>query len=81
MNLPSYLSPARHRAGRFPSRPGVLPRRRALVFAAPLARAQDDPVVARVNGAEISQSDLAVAEEDVGNQSRPDGRRRRSANT
>ena len=40
----------------------------AFVFAAPLARAQDDPVVARVNGAEIRQSDLAVAEEDAGNQ-------------
>lgn len=40
----------------------------AFVFAAPLARAQDDPVVARVNGTEIRQSDLAVAEEDVGNQ-------------
>ena len=40
----------------------------AFVFAAPLARAQDDPVVARVNGVEIRQSDLAVAEEDVGNQ-------------
>jgi len=40
----------------------------AFVFAAPLARAQDDPVVARVNGAEIRQSDLNMAEEDVGNQ-------------
>lgn len=40
----------------------------AFVLAAPLARAQDDPVVARVNGTEIRQSDLAVAEEDVGNQ-------------
>jgi peptidyl-prolyl cis-trans isomerase C len=38
------------------------------VLAAPLARAQDDPVVARVNGTEIRQSDLVVAEEDVGNQ-------------
>jgi peptidyl-prolyl cis-trans isomerase C len=40
----------------------------AFAFAAPLARAQDDPVVARVNGAEIRQSDLAVAEDEVGNQ-------------
>src|SRR6185436_9814324 len=40
----------------------------AFLFAAPLARAQDDPVVARVNGAEIRQSDLNVAEEEVGNQ-------------
>ena len=38
----------------------------AFLFAAPLARAQDDPVVARVNGTEIRQSDLAIAEEDVG---------------
>jgi peptidyl-prolyl cis-trans isomerase C len=29
-------------------------------------RAQDDPVVAKVNGAEIRQSDLALAEEDMG---------------
>jgi peptidyl-prolyl cis-trans isomerase C len=40
----------------------------AFLFAAPLARAQDDPVVARVDGAEIRQSDLNTAEEDVGNQ-------------
>jgi peptidyl-prolyl cis-trans isomerase C len=40
----------------------------ALVFAAPSARAQDDPVVARVNGTEIHQSDLAIAEEEVGAQ-------------
>ena len=30
-------------------------------------RAQDDPVVARVNGADVRQSDLAMAEEDLGN--------------
>ena len=29
-------------------------------------RAQDDPVVARVNGTDIRQSDLAMAEEDLG---------------
>jgi peptidyl-prolyl cis-trans isomerase C len=40
----------------------------AFAFAAPLARAQDDPVVARVNGAEIHQSDLAIAEDEAGNQ-------------
>ncbi len=39
----------------------------ALLPVAPL-RAQDDPVVARVNGMEIRQSDLAMAEEDVGPQ-------------
>jgi peptidyl-prolyl cis-trans isomerase C len=37
-------------------------------LAAPLVRAQDDPVVARVNGTEIRQSDLAIAEDEVGNQ-------------
>ena len=35
---------------------------------APLVRAQDDPVVARVNGVELRQSDLNAAEEEVGNQ-------------
>src|SRR5438105_15400236 len=30
------------------------------------ARSQSDPVVAKVNGAEIHESDLAMAEEDVG---------------
>ena len=50
--------------------------RRAALFAATLAlllaaagplRAQDkDPVVAKVNGTEIHQSDLAVAEEEAG---------------
>ena len=39
----------------------------SLLPAAPL-RAQDDPVVARVNGMEIRQSDLTMAEEDVGPQ-------------
>ena len=38
----------------------------ALLLAAPLARAQDDPVVARVNGTDVRQSDLAAAEEDLG---------------
>jgi peptidyl-prolyl cis-trans isomerase C len=32
------------------------------------ARAQADPVIARVNGVEIRQSDLALAEEDMGQQ-------------
>src|SRR5436853_7688009 len=30
------------------------------------ARAQDDPVIAKVNGIDIRQSDLALAEEDLG---------------
>src|ERR1043165_4813398 len=38
----------------------------AAILAAPIARAQDDPVVARVNGTEVRQSDLAAAEEDLG---------------
>src|SRR5436305_12746635 len=38
----------------------------ALAFATPLARAADDPVVARVNGTDVHQSDLAMAEEDLG---------------
>jgi peptidyl-prolyl cis-trans isomerase C len=39
----------------------------SLLSATPLS-AQSDPVVARVNGMEIRQSDLAMAEEDVGPQ-------------
>jgi len=35
-------------------------------FGVPLLRAQDDPVVARVNGTDVRQSDLAMAEEDLG---------------
>ena len=40
----------------------------AAALASPLspAAAQDDPVVAKVNGVEIRQSDLALAEEDLG---------------
>ena len=38
----------------------------AAVISMPLARAQDDPVVARVNGTDVRQSDLAAAEEDLG---------------
>ena len=39
----------------------------ALVLAAPAARAQQgDPVVAKVNGTDIRESDLAMAEEDLG---------------
>jgi peptidyl-prolyl cis-trans isomerase C len=35
------------------------------LFAAPASRAQQDPVVARVDGTEIHESDLAIAEEDL----------------
>jgi peptidyl-prolyl cis-trans isomerase C len=39
----------------------------AVLLTAPIARAQDaDPVVARANGIDIRQSDLALAEEDIG---------------
>jgi peptidyl-prolyl cis-trans isomerase C len=38
----------------------------ALGTAPALVRAQDDPVVARVNGTDVRQSDLAMAEEDLG---------------
>jgi peptidyl-prolyl cis-trans isomerase C len=37
-----------------------------LAFAAPVRAAEDDPVIARVNGTEIRASDIAIAEEDVG---------------
>jgi peptidyl-prolyl cis-trans isomerase C len=49
------------------------------LVAAPAVRAQDnDPVVARVDGKEIRQSDLAIAEEDLGGnaqQMTPDAKR------
>jgi peptidyl-prolyl cis-trans isomerase C len=38
----------------------------ALLFTGPAAAQDKDPVVAKVNGAEIHQSDLAVAEEEAG---------------
>src|SRR5262245_17187735 len=38
----------------------------AMLAAVPPAVAQGDPVIARVNGVEIRQSDLALAEEDLG---------------
>src|SRR5262249_2537112 len=39
----------------------------AALLTAPLARAEDsDPVLARANGVDIRQSDLALAEEDIG---------------
>src|SRR3954464_7868966 len=38
----------------------------ALVVSPALLRAQDDPVVARVNGTDVRQSDLTMAEEDLG---------------
>src|SRR3974390_1841971 len=39
----------------------------ATLLTAPIARAEDaDPVLARANGVDIRQSDLALAEEDIG---------------
>jgi peptidyl-prolyl cis-trans isomerase C len=65
MNLPSLTAR--------PALPGLFSRASALTLVAafvlattPLARAEDDPVVAKVNGTEIHQSDLAMAEEDLG---------------
>jgi len=67
MNLSSqFVRPAS--AGIFPARGSVLALVAALaLLTAPPARAQaDDPVVATVNGTPIKQSDLAMAEEDLG---------------
>ena len=49
------------------------------VPAAPAA-AEDDPVIARANGVDIHQSDLALAEDEIGSTFRT-WRRNRSANT
>src|SRR3974377_1964522 len=39
----------------------------AALLSAPIARAEDsDPILARANGVDIRQSDLALAEEDIG---------------
>jgi peptidyl-prolyl cis-trans isomerase C len=61
MSFPSAGRPA------LPRRAGVLAATLtvALVLAGPM-RAQDDPVIAKVNGTEIKQSDLAVAEANAG---------------
>jgi len=60
--LPLSARPASPRASLLVSALAIV----ALVLAAPPARAQDDPVVARVNGADVRQSDLTLAEEDLG---------------
>jgi len=60
---PAMSLPApRLRAGVFGMVTAVL----LLALPAGPARAQDDPLVAKVNGVEIRQSDLALAEEDLG---------------
>ena len=75
-----------------PARQRVRPARRACSVSAAIvalaqvhaqaqAQAQSDPVVAKVNGVEIRESDLAMAEEDIGQQaassSTGDGQARR----
>ena len=49
------------------------------LLAAATALAQSDPVVAKVNGAEIRESDLTPAEEDLGAAAAADGARRASS--
>ena len=62
MNLPSLSArPALSGASLLVSALAVV-----AVLTIPPARAQDDPVVARVNGTDVRQSDLAAAEEDLG---------------
>ncbi|MDO9414239.1 MAG: peptidylprolyl isomerase [Pseudolabrys sp.] len=46
--------------------PGLLTAIALLTVSVPAVRAQDNPVVATVNGTEIRQSDLAAAEEEAG---------------
>ena len=61
--------PATYRSGLSALRASALALTAAALFAvlpAGPARAQTDPVVAKVNGVEIHESDLAMAEEDVG---------------
>ena len=66
--LPSARPPATRRVPRRDLAVAGLVAALALsLIVAPAGRAQDaDPVVAKVNGAEIRASDLAIAEEDIG---------------
>ena len=52
----------------FAGRAGILAATLALLLAAagPVAAQDKDPLIAKVNGTEIHQSDLAVAEEEAG---------------
>ncbi len=50
----------------FAGRAGILAATLALLLAGPVAAQDKDPLVAKVNGTEIHQSDLAVAEEEAG---------------
>ena len=68
MTAQTAARPATDRLGRFALCAGALALIAAALLALPTgpARAQSDPVIAKVNGAEIHESDLAMAEEDVG---------------
>src|SRR5690242_14727794 len=64
----------------FKLRAGVFGLAAAALLALPAApaRAQSDPVVAKVNGVEIHESDLTMAEEDMGREAQqlpPDQKR------
>ena len=50
----------------FAGRAGILTATLALLLAGPVAAQDKDPLIAKVNGTEIHQSDLAVAEEEAG---------------
>ena len=50
----------------FAGRAGILAATLALLLAGPVAAQDKDPLIAKVNGTEIHQSDLAVAEEEAG---------------
>src|SRR5260370_14940128 len=66
MTLPlSCLRPALSVA-RFPRGAALALIAALALVAAPIARAEDDSVVARVNGTDVKQSDLTLAEEDLG---------------
>jgi peptidyl-prolyl cis-trans isomerase C len=67
MTAPLFSRPASTRPGMTGLRASALALIAALCLLMPApARAQDDPVVAKVDGVEIRQSDLALAEEDLG---------------
>ena len=66
MTLPSSSVRPVSSAARFPRGIALALIAAFALVASPAARSQDDPVVARVNGTDVKQSDLAMAEEDLG---------------
>ena len=66
MTLPSSSARPVSSVARFPRGTALALIASLALVASPIARAQDDPVVARVNGTDVKQSDLAMAEEDIG---------------